>query len=155
MTWGSRYDNFWILFSCPCYRRCIFLVMKFSELAPRPSPGPIFSVLLLPCGWEIRICVYHLRSVDSWGKMLLYIINVWSSPGSRGSSVARLGPAAVRPGRGFGGWELLKVQRGVKGGRAPQVYNNAFVPWWPTCIYIYIYICIFIHILHIQMVCPY
>ena len=38
--------------------------MKFSYLGPKPSPWLFSDLLLLPCGWDIIICVHHLQRVD-------------------------------------------------------------------------------------------
>ena len=39
---------------------------NFAISGTRPSPELIFCFLLLPCGWEIGIWVYHLRRGTVW-----------------------------------------------------------------------------------------
>ena len=47
--------------------------LNFHNLAPRPSARLNFVFWSSPYGWEIRICVHHLRRVDFWGKCTIRI----------------------------------------------------------------------------------
>jgi len=41
-----------------------FFKYLFQNSAAKPSQGLIFGLLLLPCGWEIRFFLYHLRRIE-------------------------------------------------------------------------------------------
>ena len=61
--YSSKNDHFRVP-CCPCYRKCKFSLMKFSELGRMAISNDDFGVSLLLCGSEIGIWVYHLLRMN-------------------------------------------------------------------------------------------